>query len=125
MTDCTMQYKAVAEQFCIEGEILEVCPYGEGHINLTLLVTTDKKRYIMQKMNTKVFPDPVNLMRNICGVTEHLRDVYAGAFRQNNRITGRHLYAGYLSLSDDFLIKHVYRHIIAQTHARMQDLSLT
>ena len=73
MTECTKQYKAVAEQFCLEGEVLEICPYGEGHINLTLLVTTDKKRYILQKMNTKVFPDPVNLMRNICGVTEHLR----------------------------------------------------
>ncbi len=24
-------------------------------------------------MNTKVFPDPVKLMKNICGVTEHLR----------------------------------------------------
>ena len=72
MTECTMQYKSVAEQFCLEGEVLEICPYGEGHINVTLLVTTDKKRYIMQKMNTKVFPDPVNLMKNICGVTEHL-----------------------------------------------------
>jgi N-acetylhexosamine 1-kinase len=27
----------------------------------------------MQKMNTNVFPDPDNLMRNICGVTEHLK----------------------------------------------------
>ena len=73
MTDYTKTYKPVAELFQIEGEVLEVCPYGEGHINVTMLVTTDKKRYIMQKMNTNVFPDPVNLMKNICGVTEHLR----------------------------------------------------
>ena len=73
MTECTKQYKAIAEQFCLEGEVLEIAPYGEGHINQTFLVTTDNKRYILQKMNTKVFPDPVNLMRNICGVTEHLR----------------------------------------------------
>ena len=73
MTECTKQYLAAAEQFCLEGKVLEISPYGEGHINLTLLVETDKKRYIMQKMNTKVFPDPVSLMRNICGVTEHLR----------------------------------------------------
>lgn len=66
-------YKSVAELFCLEGEVTDIRPYGEGHINLTLLVTTDKKRYIMQKMNTNVFPDPVSLMRNICGVTEHLR----------------------------------------------------
>ena len=65
-------YKSIANRFCIEGNVLEIAPYGEGHINLTLLVTTDKKRYIMQKMNTKVFSDPDSLMANICGVTEHL-----------------------------------------------------
>ena len=73
MTDYMQEYGKVANQFCLEGEVLEICPYGEGHINLTLLVTTTKKRYIMQKMNTRVFPDPVSLMRNICGVTEHLK----------------------------------------------------
>ncbi len=66
-------YKEVAEQFCLEGEVTGICPYGEGHINLTLLVTTTKKRYIMQKMNTRVFTDPDSLMANICGVTEHLK----------------------------------------------------
>ncbi len=71
--DYMATYKAVAEKFCLEGEVLEICPYGEGHINLTLLVTTDKKRYILQKMNTNVFSDSDGLMANICGVTEHLR----------------------------------------------------
>ncbi len=65
-------YKDVVNKFCLEGEVTEICPYGEGHINLTLLVTTTKKRYIMQKMNTRVFTDPEGLMANICGVTEHL-----------------------------------------------------
>ncbi len=73
MTECTKTYKAVAERFCLDGEITDIRPYGEGHINLTLLVTTDKRRYILQKMNTRVFPDPDALMNNICGVTEHLR----------------------------------------------------
>ena len=66
-------YKNAAEQFCLQGEVTEICPYGEGHINLTLLVTTTEKRYIMQKMNTRVFTDPDGLMANICGVTEHLK----------------------------------------------------
>ena len=73
MTECTKTYKAAADAFRLEGEVTDICPYGEGHINLTLLVTTTKKRYIMQKMNTRVFTDPDSLMRNICGVTEHLR----------------------------------------------------
>lgn len=66
-------YGKIAELFVLEGEVKEIIPYGEGHINLTLLVTTTKKRYIMQKMNTRVFPDPDKLMENICGVTEHLK----------------------------------------------------
>lgn len=73
MSEYMNTYKNVAEQFCLEGEILEICPYGEGHINQTLLVTTSEKRYIMQKMNTRVFTDPDSLMANICGVTEHLK----------------------------------------------------
>lgn len=71
--DYTKEYKKIAEQFCMQGEVQEIVPYGEGHINVTYLVTTTEKRYILQKMNTRVFPDPVNLMKNICGVTEHLR----------------------------------------------------
>lgn len=73
MSDYMKEYGKIAEQFALEGKVLEICPYGEGHINLTLLVTTDKKRYILQKMNTRVFPDSDGLMRNIVGVTEHLK----------------------------------------------------
>ena len=67
------EYKSVAESFALAGEVTDIKPYGEGHINLTLLVTTTQKRYIMQKMNTRVFTDPDSLMANICGVTEHLK----------------------------------------------------
>ena len=72
MTDYMKTYKNIAETFSLEGEVLNIEPYGEGHINLTLLVTTTQKRYIMQKMNTRVFTDSDGLMANICGVTEHL-----------------------------------------------------
>lgn len=73
MTDYMKEYKTAAQAFCLVGDIKNICPYGEGHINLTLLVTTTEKRYIMQKMNTRVFADSDGLMANICGVTEHLR----------------------------------------------------
>lgn len=73
MTDYMKEYKREADSFRLLGEVTDIRPYGEGHINLTLLVTTTEKRYIMQKMNTRVFPDPDSLMKNICGVTEHLR----------------------------------------------------
>ena len=63
----------IIERFAIEGKVRDISPYGEGHINETYLVTTDKRRYILQKMNTRVFPDTVKLMENICAVTEHLK----------------------------------------------------
>ena len=68
------QYQSAAEQFDLQGKIVSIEPYGEGHINLTLLVTTTEKRYIMQKMNTRIFNDPDSLMKSICMVTEHLRN---------------------------------------------------
>ena len=56
-------------------DIPEYCePYGNGHINDTFLVSSIiGQRYILQRMNTSVFPDPVGLMENIIGVTEHIR----------------------------------------------------
>ena len=66
------QYYKAIEQFQIVGDVLSIEPYGEGHINVTMLVTTTEKRYILQKMNTSIFPDSDGLMRNICSVTEHL-----------------------------------------------------
>ena len=71
--DYMNEYKKIADEFALVGTVTDICPYGEGHINLTLLVTTTEKRYIMQKMNTRVFPDSDGLMANICGVTEHLK----------------------------------------------------
>ncbi|MGN1051844.1 MAG: phosphotransferase enzyme family protein [Candidatus Scatosoma sp.] len=72
MTDFTKEYKPMAEKFALSGEVTDIRLYGEGHINVTMLVTTDKKRYIMQKINTRVFPDTDALMRNISYVTEFL-----------------------------------------------------
>ena len=72
--DYLNEYKNIAEQFALEGDLISIEPYGEGHINLTLLVTTSKKRYILQKMNTRVFTKPAELMNNIVNVTEHLKN---------------------------------------------------
>lgn len=48
--------------------------YGSGHINETYLMTCpDGPKYIFQKINTAIFPDPDKLMENIVRVTEHIR----------------------------------------------------
>ena len=55
-----------------EAEPTYCQPYGNGHINDTFLVVAER-RYILQRMNTVVFPHPEELMENIIGVTEHIR----------------------------------------------------
>ena len=57
-------------------------PYGNGHINDTFLVVADK-RYIMQRMNTRIFTKPAELMENILGVTEHIRKKAAAMGRKD------------------------------------------
>ena len=63
----------ILDSFAIDGNVKEVCHYGEGHINVTYLVTTDKKRYILQRINNTVFQNVDGLMNNIYGVASHLK----------------------------------------------------
>ena len=58
-----------------------VKPFGEGHINETYAVYmpmedgTEKPLYVLQRININVFKEPGQVMENIFGVTEFLRDV--------------------------------------------------
>lgn len=62
-----------AELFNKEGEIVSCEPYGCGHINDTYLLVCDNgNKYILQKINNKVFPNVEGLMHNIVSVTSFL-----------------------------------------------------
>lgn len=49
----------------------EARPYGDGHINSTFV--DDNYDYILQKINTSIFPDTDRLMENIRAVTDFVR----------------------------------------------------
>lgn len=67
-----MHHEAAA-QFQLSGTPVEISLYGNGHINTTYLLVTDKgMRYIMQRINRHVFADVPALMRNITKVTGYL-----------------------------------------------------
>ena len=60
----------VAEGFETEGRIVKLSPLGEGHINRTYKVTCaladgGTKKYVFQRINTKIFKKPVELMDNV------------------------------------------------------------
>lgn len=66
-----------ADAFQLEGRVLDAQPYGGGHINDTFAVECKRveggiKRYILQRINTRVFQNPIALMGNIVGVTTYL-----------------------------------------------------
>lgn len=62
----------IAGQFLIDGCVISIEPYGDGHINSTFLIATEHKKYILQKINTNVFKKPDDVMSNIFYVTNHL-----------------------------------------------------
>ena len=67
----------ILNKFSIKGNFVSVEPYGAGHINQTFLAVYDengkKKRYILQKINSKIFKSVENLMSNIEIVTNFAR----------------------------------------------------
>lgn len=51
---------------------LTITPLEGGLINATFKVVSLEKSFILQKINTAVFPDPEQLVRNILQVSDHL-----------------------------------------------------
>jgi Ser/Thr protein kinase RdoA (MazF antagonist) len=72
---------AVAQQFA-SSQILEVREYGRGNIHATFLVTLEapaERRFILQRLNTRVFRQPQLVMQNLRTLTEHLEPRLAAA----------------------------------------------
>ena len=65
--------KEVLSKFCLEGTPVFCEKYGCGHINVTYLVVEDtSRRYILQKLSNRAFPDIAGLQENVAAVTRHL-----------------------------------------------------
>ncbi len=65
----------IASQFAFSAEVTDFNLCENGHINSTFFVTcADGKRYILQQINTSIFREPDEVMANIIGVTEFLKE---------------------------------------------------
>jgi len=73
---------AVARQFQASGEFLSASPYGTGHINDTYRAffqhAGQPAQFILQRINSNIFKNPVALMDNIQRVTSHLAAQVSG-----------------------------------------------
>ncbi len=68
-------------RFQLTGAAVSCRAYGCGHINRTFLVRTDAgRRYILQRVNRQVFPDPVGVMENVTAVIAFLAEKAPGGF---------------------------------------------
>jgi len=69
------KYLKILSNFKLNDKPAEVKPFGNGHINDTLLVTTTdgKPEYVLQKINHQIFTDVDMLQNNILTVTNHIR----------------------------------------------------
>jgi Ser/Thr protein kinase RdoA (MazF antagonist) len=72
----SVETAAVLARFAIHGHVTACARYGNGHINDTYLVTTDQAgtvvRYVLQRINDRVFPRPGLVMGNIAAVLGHI-----------------------------------------------------
>ena len=60
--------------FSLNGEPVRCVPFGHGHINSTFKIETDTGcEYVLQRINTYVFKDPIGLMNNAGAVTDFIR----------------------------------------------------
>jgi Ser/Thr protein kinase RdoA (MazF antagonist) len=55
-----------------------LAPLGDGHINETLLVETDRGRFVLQRINERVFPDPQAVAEKVHRVVAYLQSAAPG-----------------------------------------------
>lgn len=68
----TNQLRTIAEQFAQHQTILDIAPLGNGLINDTFLVNTNRQSFVLQRINQQVFPAPEQVMANLQQLSQHL-----------------------------------------------------
>ena len=82
----------IAKNFKIDGEIIDMEICNSGHINKTYALTYklkngENKKYILQYVNTNVFPNLPQLMMNIKKVTKYMIDIAKKNGENTDRLT--------------------------------------
>lgn len=65
-----MRPRSIAEQFC--PLVTELEPLGNGLINDTYLIQTDRQPFVLQKINRQVFQQPELIMANLSAFNEYI-----------------------------------------------------
>jgi N-acetylhexosamine 1-kinase len=69
MTDAPVDFATIFE---LPGEVVECRPLGGGHIHTSLLVVCVHARFVVQRVNRRIFADVDGLVANYRRVACHL-----------------------------------------------------
>jgi len=128
-----MRKTRIARRFIGDNEIVDILPVGGGNINDTYLVVhrppfSEEKRFILQRLNGKVFPSPESVMHNVKIVTEHVKRRVAEEEADADR---KWQFPHIIQTTDgeDYVIdegdcwRALYYVVSAQTHLEIGDLN--
>jgi len=63
--------REAAAAFCRDGRTCQVERLGEGNINETFLVRSATGCFVLQRINARVFPEPLTVIENFARITGH------------------------------------------------------
>ena len=85
-----MKAALMAQQFDVAGRLVTVESHGDGNVNDTYLAifrtTFSEERFILQRINTRVFPHPEYIMENMRAVTDHVHRRLEAEAHMSDRI---------------------------------------
>jgi len=85
-----MKAALIAQKFDVAGQLVTVEATGEGNVNDTYLAvfrtTFSEERFILQRINIRVFPRPEYIMENMRVVTEHVHHRLEEEAERSDRI---------------------------------------
>ncbi len=118
-----------ADRFQLDAPVQACEPLPGGHIHRSFRVeTTSGRRYLLQRFNTRVFPHPAGVLRNIVLVTTYLaehrgREPAADSRRSLRLVPARD--GAFWLTSDDGAVWRMYHFIEgAVSHQRVEDPGL-
>ena len=82
------QFSRIVNNFSVSGDFFNASPCGSGHINDTFLVSmrdSDQAKFLLQKINARVFQRPDLLMQNLERICAHLRSKMIQAKKNPDR----------------------------------------
>lgn len=65
-------YAAIVSRYVKDADCATVTPLGNGLVNLTLMVTTSTSKFVLQRINHHVFPNPHAVVENSAVISSHL-----------------------------------------------------